>query len=93
MSSDNPAAAIRLRPGVEWQHVDDEVVVLDLNSSTYMALNDTGSVLWPLVAAGTTEAELVDALSSRFTIEPGRARADIGAFLERLWSLSLVENA
>lgn len=81
---------VRLKPGVEWQHVDDEVVALDLDASAYLGVNDTGAVLWPLVAAGTTRDGLVDELTSRFQIDDDRARADVGAFLDQLRSLSLV---
>lgn len=93
MGSDDPLPALRLRPGVEWQQVDDEVVALDLASSAYLAVNDTGALLWPLVAAGTTEGQLVDALTARFTVDVERARADVGAFVARLRSMSLVDDA
>ena len=77
---------------MEWQQVDDEVVALDLESSAYLALNDTGAVLWPLVAAGTTEPRLVEELTTRFEVDEAQARADVGAFVERLRSLTLVEE-
>lgn len=81
---------VRLKPGVEWQQVDDEVVALDLGTSSYLGVNDTGSLLWPLVAAGTTQDQLVDELTSHFPIDPERARADVGTFVERLRSLCLL---
>jgi hypothetical protein len=83
---------LRLKPGVDWQQVDDEVVAFDLGSSAYLAVNDTGAVLWPLVAAGTTEHELVEALAARFDIDFDRARADVGAFVDQLRSMTLVEE-
>jgi hypothetical protein len=84
---------LRLRPGVEWQRVDDEVVALDLGSSAYLGVNDSGAVLWPLVAGGTTEQSLVDALTARFPVDAQRARADVGAFVDQLRSYRLVEDA
>jgi hypothetical protein len=82
---------IRLRAGVEWRTVSGEVVALDLESSAYLAVNGTGSILWPLVASGTTTARLVDELVTRFDIDADDARRDVGAFLDSLRSLSLVE--
>jgi hypothetical protein len=84
---------LRLRSGVEWERVDDEVVALDLSSSAYLGVNDTGAVLWPLVAAGTTEPALVEELTGRFDIDVERARADVHAFVDRLRSLTLVDEA
>ena len=81
---------VRLKPGVEWQKVDDEVVVLDLGESVYLGVNDSGAVLWPMVAEGTSQDSLVDELTSRFGIDDDRARADVAAFVDRLRSLSLL---
>ncbi len=81
---------LRLKPGVEWQQVDDEVVVLDLGTSVYLGVNDSGAVLWPLVASGSTQSRLIDALASRFGIDDERARVDVKAFVDQLRSLSLV---
>lgn len=83
---------VRLKPGIEWQAVDDEIVALDLEASAYLAVNDSGTRLWPLVAAGATEADLVEELVSTFEIDPARAQADVRAFVERLRSLSLVAD-
>jgi len=77
---------------VEWQRIDDEVVALHLGSSAYLGVNDTGAVLWPLVAEGTTVRELVEALTEQFEVDEEQARADVEAFVERLRSLSLVED-
>ena len=75
---------------MEWQPVDDEVVILDLDASAYLAVNNTGSVLWPLVARGTTPAELVEELTARFDVGSDQASADVATFVERLRSLTLV---
>lgn len=64
--------------------------MLDLGESVYLGVNDTGAMLWPMVAAGTSEDRLVDELMSRFGIDDDRARADVAAFVGRLRSLSLV---
>ena len=87
-----PEPVLRLKPGVEWQRVDDEVVVLDLASSSYLGVNDTGAALWPLVAAGTTEARLVEELTRRFPVAAEQARAVVGAFVARLRSLTLLDE-
>ena len=85
-------AVLRLKAGVEWQHVDDEVVVLDLSSSAYLAVNGTGAALWRLVAAGTTERRLVDELTARFPVDVDQARADVTQFTAQLRDLALLET-
>ena len=85
------AGVISLRPDVAWQNLDGEVVALDLASAAYLMANHSGSLLWPLLAAGATESQLVDELTGRFAIEPERARADVGAFVDQLRTLSLID--
>lgn len=78
-------ATLRLdRTAVEWRHVEGEVVALDLRDSMYLGINEAGAVLWPLLAEGTTRADLVDTLAERFALEPDRATADVDAFLTML---------
>lgn len=82
---------VRLKAGVEWQQVDDEVVVLDLSSSAYLAVNGTGAALWPLVAAGATERQLVEALTARFPVDVDQAHTDVLQFTTQLRDLALLE--
>lgn len=89
--ADDGVAVVRLRPGIEWRAVSGEVVALDLESSAYLSVNDTGSLLWPLVVTGATENQLVEALLSNFDVAGDQARADVAEFVARLRSLSLVE--
>lgn len=89
--SSEAGPVLRLKPGVEWQHVDDEVVVLDLTSSEYLAVNGSGAALWRLVAAGTTERRLVEELTARFRVDLAQARADVTQFTAQLRDLALLE--
>lgn len=83
---------LRLRPGVEWQHVGGEVVVLDLDTSSYLGVNDTGALLWPMIADGATEVQLVESLMLRHDVGVDEASADVRAFVDQLRSLALVEQ-
>ena len=86
------ADLIRLRPDVEWQEVDGEVIVLDLAASAYLSVNGTGARLWPLVVDGATNAQLVDELTSHFPVEPAQARADVAQFVSSLRSLAVLAD-
>ena len=76
---------LRLRADdMTWRSVESEIVVLDQRDSTYLAVNRSGSVLWPLLAEGATRPELAAALVERFGIEEARAASDVDAFIEFL---------
>ena len=75
---------VRLRDGVEWRHVEDEILALDTESSIFFNTNKAGAVLWSELSEGRTRAELADTLVRKYDIAPGTARHDIDAFLDSL---------
>ena len=87
------AGELRLRPGaVSWREVDGEVILLDLETSDYSGVNPSGTVLWSLLAEGTTQGALEQALVERFDVDAPRAAADVSAFLDTARSLRLIEG-
>jgi hypothetical protein len=83
----------RLRStGLEWRQVDDEIVAVDLRSHVYLTLNETGAVVWKLLAEGCeSEEELVDAIVSMFDTDVAQASSDVRAFLGELESKGFLE--
>jgi hypothetical protein len=75
---------VRLRDGVEWRTVEDQILALDTGSSTFFNTNETGALLWSELSEGRTRAELEDTLVKKYDIEPAAARRDIDAFLDTL---------
>ncbi len=77
---------------VTWRAVGAEVVALDLERSTYLGVNRTGAVVWPLLARGATRAELVDVIVARFDVDREQAAGDLADFLGGLASRGLIER-
>jgi Coenzyme PQQ synthesis protein D (PqqD) len=78
-------AELRLRPeALVWREIDNELVAVDMASSTYLSANRSGALLWQMLAAGTTHAELVEQLADQFGISADRAASDVDAFLQGL---------
>jgi hypothetical protein len=69
---------------VEWREVDGEVLVLDLRNSSYLAINRSGTLLWPLLLAGATRAALAAALCEAHDPPPADAASDVEDFLRWL---------
>jgi hypothetical protein len=84
---------LRLRDNaLEWRVLQDETIVLDLEGSRYLAINDTGTLLWPLLVHGATRAQLVDAVTTRWGIKPAQATRDVDAFCDALDEEGLLER-
>jgi len=75
---------VRLRDGVEWRHVEQEILALDTASSTFFNTNRAGAMLWAALAAGSSRAKLANVLVSEYAIEPDVARRDADAFVDSL---------
>ena len=78
--------------GVTWRGCGDEVVVLDLRSATYLAVNRTGADLWGRLQAGVTADELAAALGERWSLARPHAESDVAAFLAVLDDHDLLER-
>lgn len=84
---------VRLRSdGVPWREVEGEVVALDLETSSYFAVNKTGAVLWPALRQGATRGELVARLSASFGVDQATAAEDLEVFLASLREHGLLEG-
>lgn len=68
-----------------WREVEDEVIVLDKRSWTYMGINGSGAVLWKEIAQGASSvARLVECLQATYGIDEAAATRDAGSFVEML---------
>ena len=84
---------VRLREdAVAWRRVGNEVVAIDLASSTYLGVNRTAAVLWPRLAEGATRDELVWLITEHFDVDADRAAQDLDDFLIRLQRRGLLER-
>jgi hypothetical protein len=75
---------------VVWREVEDDLVVLELSTSTYLNLNGSAKHLWETLANGATSDSLVESLVTRYEISDVQARADTEEFLAALTARGLV---
>jgi hypothetical protein len=75
---------------LEWRLIDEEVVALEAQRSTYVATNAAGALLWSMLADRTTREALVDALVDRYGIDAEVAARDVAAFVEGLRAQGLL---
>jgi hypothetical protein len=82
----------RLRAeALEWREVDGEIVALIKESSTYIAINSSGAVIWPALAEGATRDALIARLEAEFEIDADQAATDVDAFVAALGEQGLLQ--
>jgi hypothetical protein len=69
------------RERLEWRRVDDEVIAVDLQASTYLSANDSAAPLWEALAEGTTRDDLIVRLVGAAGIDREDAERDVDDFL------------
>jgi hypothetical protein len=77
---------------VVWRDVGDEVVVLELSTSTYLTLNGTAKQIWESLASGATLDTLAGGLVERYGITSEQARVDAESFVSALSDRGLLVN-
>jgi hypothetical protein len=77
---------------IDWREIDGEVVILDRRAGRYLAVNPSGTVLWPALVDGASEDTLVDRLMERYRLDRDRARSDVRAFVDWLTGHGLLET-
>lgn len=83
---------VRFRVGAAtWREVDDVVIGLHIPSSTYLEVNASGSVLWPLLVEGASKEQLSEELVNRYGISKDQARADVDSFVDACQQMDLLE--
>jgi hypothetical protein len=76
---------------VAWRRLGDEIMVLDLISSTYFSVGGAGTFLFETLGGDDLdEPALVDALVDRYHVDPATARRDVSTFVSSLRDAGLL---
>jgi len=75
------------------RELDGEIVILDVPSGRYFALNDVGALIWDRLEHDTDHQSLIDAVTKEFDIDRSTAAGDIDALLDQLAEAGLILEA
>lgn len=78
---------------VAWRRINQEVVVLDLNTSVYYSLNETGADMWELLAKSMNPDKVSAEIAARYERESKAVERDLDAFVKSLCGKKLLEPA
>jgi hypothetical protein len=71
--------------------LNEEAVILNLQSGVYYGLDRMGARIWNLLQSPRTVGEIRDLLLQEFDVEPARCEADLLALFSRLQDEGLIE--
>lgn len=87
-----PGSKVRPDPDVLAKRVDDEIVLVHLETNRIYELNRTAAFLWDALAAGSTQAELEERLALEFDVERDELAREIDELLRRFTSERLIRT-
>jgi phosphatidylserine decarboxylase len=87
-----PGSRVCPDPNVLAKRVDDEIVLVHLETNRIYELNGTAAFLWDTLAAGSTRAELEQCMALEFDVEPQQLAREIDEMLRRLASERLIRT-
>jgi hypothetical protein len=75
-----------------WNIIDEEAVLLNLDSGHYYILNETGCRIWEMLDGKNTVADIAANICLEYDAEEETALQDTGRILRELLEEKLVEN-
>ena len=85
-----PATTIRAHPDVVAQRLEDEVVLVNLQTNRIFALNPTAARYWELLVGGNDQEQIVRIMCDEFDVGEDHLRAEIHSLVSSLASEQLV---
>jgi len=73
-----------------WRDVNNELVVLNLQSGEYFTFNNVGRLIWLTVNDGKTVDEITRSVVEQYATTEEKAVADVKAFISNLLSEGLL---
>ncbi len=88
-----PIDRIVVAPGVRFQDLGDESVLLELESGRYYGLDEVGTRMWSLLVEHGSASAAERVLLEEYDVDVERLRGDLDRFVDSLESESLVTRA
>lgn len=73
--------------------IDDEIVVMHLDSGEFFSLTGTAAAIWRLIDGTRDRAALIHTLAAEFDGEERQVSTDVDEFLTQLRKIGLVSDA
>lgn len=73
------------------RQLDDEIVILNLDSESYFGLDEVGTDLWVGLVAGPTIEDAYQQVLGVYDVDPETLRKDVEALVQQLLDQRLIE--
>lgn len=71
--------------------IDDELVMMNIDTGDYFGLNDVATAVWLKVRETTTYSDLIESLIEEFDVKPEQCETEVNELLTQLNAAKLIE--
>lgn len=82
--------SVQVANNVMSQELDEEFVLVDMDSGSYFGARGVAAVIWREATAGSTEEQIVEAVSAQFDGDLSEIQSDVIEFLTHLENKGLL---
>jgi hypothetical protein len=94
LSEGDMTAKFRINtPHVVAETLDGEATIVDLDSGTYYALNETGSLIWDQLIAGAAKSQVAETFANAYDLEDKDAARAVDDLIKSLADANLIVEA
>ncbi|MFA5146253.1 MAG: PqqD family protein [Candidatus Omnitrophota bacterium] len=76
---------------VTYRVIDNEAVILNLDSGYYYSLNGVGTEIWKMMAVGKTTDEILDYFEAEYRLSKSRLKGDLLELINDLEREGLIQ--
>lgn len=91
MTTGGETATPQIVPALIWRQVDDNMVVVSPESGDVHVLSQTAADIWRLLAEENDVSTIESYLVEHYVVSAEQAHDDVGAFIQELKSLGLLQ--
>jgi hypothetical protein len=88
-----PAGPFKIAPHISWRRVEEESVLLNVDTGEYYSLDPTASSIWERIERGDKTAKIVKDIAKEYGKPETRVEKDAQEFLNDLLSEKLIQPA
>lgn len=77
-------------PNIAGKVIDDEAIVININTGAYFSLDGVGAAVWTLIETGCNIQQMVTAISEAWDVSPRRVRGDLERLIDQMIETDLV---
>ena len=86
------AAKYTRNPNLVAARVDDDIIMMNVESGQYLSINSLGGRIWELLEGHVSIQQITETICDEYEVSEAVCRADVEAFLKQLLELGLAKT-